>query len=82
LSTTQISTALKLKRQQSFPEFVNSYRLQYIKDQLSKNSNWKKYTIDALAFEAGFGNRQTLHLACKKMHGLTASQYLFEENQR
>ena len=81
LSTTQISMAIKLKRQQSFPEFVNSYRLQYIKNQLSNNPDWKKYTIDALAFEAGFGNRLTLHSACKKIHGLTASQYLFKENE-
>jgi AraC-like DNA-binding protein len=78
ISVIQISLSIKQAHGQSFPEFVNYCRLTYLKDGLSHNPNWKKYSIDALAFEAGFGNRQALHFACKKLHGITAAQFLFK----
>jgi AraC-like DNA-binding protein len=78
ISVIQISLSIKQAHGQSFPEFVNYCRLTYLKDGLSHNPNWKKYSIDALAFEAGFGNRQALHFACKKLYGITAAQFLFK----
>ena len=76
LSTAQISSSIKQAHAQSFPEFVNSCRLNYLKDELSHNPVWKKYTIEALAFEAGFKNRQTFHFACKSIYGLSAADFL------
>jgi AraC-like DNA-binding protein len=78
ISVSQISSSIKQTHGLSFPEFVNSCRLTYLKDELSHNPIWKKYTIEALAFEAGFKNRQTFHFACKSLHGLSASEFLFK----
>ena len=76
ISTAQISSSIKQAHVQSFPEFVNSCRLTYLKDELSHNPIWKKYTIEALAFEAGFKNRQTFHFACKSLYGLSAADFI------
>jgi AraC-like DNA-binding protein len=78
ISVSQISSSIKQAHGQSFPEFVNSCRLTYLKDELSHNTIWKKYTIEALAFEAGFKNRQTFHFACKSLYGLSASEFLIK----
>ena len=82
LPVSIISSSIKQAHGQSFPEFVNNCRLTYLKDELKHNPIWKKYSIDALAFEAGFGNRQALHFACKKLHGITAAQFLFEAKKK
>jgi AraC-like DNA-binding protein len=78
LPVSKISLSIKQAHGQSFPEFVNSCRLTYLKDELTHNPIWKKYTIEALAFEAGFKNRQTLHFACKNLYGLSAAEFLFK----
>ncbi len=78
ISTSQISSSIKQAHGQSFPEFVNSCRLTYLKDELKHNPIWKKYTIEALAFESGFKNRQTFHFACKSLYGLSAADFIFK----
>ena len=78
ISTSQISSSIKQAHGQSFPEFVNSCRLTYLKDELKHNPIWKKYTIEALAFESGFKNRQTFHFACKSLYGLSAAEFLLK----
>ena len=78
ISTSQISSSIKQAHGQSFPEFVNSCRLTYLKDELKHNPIWKKYTIEALAFESGFKNRQTFHFACKSLYGLSAADFLYK----
>jgi|LakMenEpi03Aug12_release.lakeMendotaPanAssembly.Ray.scaffolds.fasta_scaffold161472_1 AraC-like DNA-binding protein len=78
LSASQISSSIKQAHGQSFPEFVNSCRLTYLKDELKHNPIWKKYTTEALAFESGFKNRQTFHFACKSIYGLSAADFLLK----
>lgn len=78
LSTPQISFSIKQAQGQSFPEFVNYCRLEFLKNELKYNPVWQKYTIEALAFEVGFKNRQTFHFACKSLYGLSASEFLIK----
>jgi AraC-like DNA-binding protein len=78
LSVYQISISIKQTSGQSFPDFVNSYRLNYLNDEYKNNRSWKNYTIEALAFEVGFKNRQTFHFACKSLHGLSAAEYIIK----
>lgn len=78
LSTPQISLSIKQAHGQSFPKFVNYCRLEFLKNELKYNPLWQKYTIEALAFEAGFKNRQTFHFACKNLYGLSASEFLIK----
>jgi AraC-like DNA-binding protein len=61
----------------SFKEFLNGYRVQYIKDVLSMEPDAHQYTLEAIGKKAGFNSRGTLIRAVKKKTGQTPSSFLF-----
>lgn len=61
--------------QLNFNDFVNEYRVQYCQDKIRKDE-WKLKTLQAIAEESGFNNRNTFTSAFKKVTGRLPSDYL------
>jgi AraC-like DNA-binding protein len=73
----QLSTFINQQYGQSFKEFINGYRVQYIKEVLLKEHDADQYTLEAIGKRAGFNSRSTLIAAVKKKTGQTPSSFLF-----
>jgi AraC-like DNA-binding protein len=62
----------------NFNEWVNEYRVHYLKGLLQKNPDFRKYTFEALGNLAGFNSRTTFIAAVKKTTQKTPSEF-FEQ---
>jgi len=62
----------------NFNEWVNEYRVNYLKVLLQKNPDFRKYTFEALGNLAGFNSRTTFIAAVKKTTQKTPSEF-FEQ---
>lgn len=60
-----------------FNDFVNHYRVLYIKNAINKGE-LKTYTLEHIAAEAGFNSRTTFYNAFLKMEGVNPRQYVLE----
>lgn len=59
----------------NFNDFINAYRIKYCVRLLNKN-NHRNQTLEAIAVESGFNNRNTFTIAFKKIMGQTPSVYI------
>lgn len=59
----------------NFNTYINNLRVHYVKDRLEAGE-WKQFTLEAIAQDAGFSSRNTFSLAFKKITGVTPSNYL------
>ena len=57
----------------NFFQFVNEYRIEAVKQLLTKNKN--PYSIEAIGYECGFNSKSTFFSVFKKFTGLTPEQY-------
>lgn len=71
LSPHQLSSLINEHYQQNFTDFINSYRINFIKDQLKSKSNFQQTTIEALGYEAGFSSKSSFFAVFKKQTGLS-----------
>jgi AraC-like DNA-binding protein len=58
----------------NFYDLVNRYRVEEVKSLLVSHDS-KRFTIMAVAFDAGFNSKTTFNTAFKKVTGLTPSSY-------
>lgn len=78
-SELKISKAIKYKFGINFPEYINQYRLAYIEENYKNNPEWRSYTVEGMAFSAGFNSRNAFYTAFRKIKGVTPTTY-FKEN--
>ena len=72
----QLSAFINQQYGQSFNEFINGYRVQYVMDVLLKEPEADQYTLEAIGKKAGFNSRSTFISAVKKKTGQTPSAFL------
>jgi AraC-like DNA-binding protein len=70
----QISKSINHYRGMNFIDFINQKRIQYCVQKLD-SGHWKNYTLEAIAQECGFSNRNSFTNAFKKFKGMSPSQY-------
>ncbi len=75
ISTRLISFIMNQHFEMRFNEFINKYRVSYIKQKINE-SYLDSYTLNSLASEAGFSNLTTFIAAFKKIENCTPSEYL------
>jgi AraC-like DNA-binding protein len=75
ISPRNISYVLNQHFNKRFTEYINDYRINYLKTRID-NNDWKNLTLEGLANEAGFSSRNTFSLAFKKNLGITPSEYI------
>ena len=58
-----------------FNEFINKYRVEYIKEKMNERY-LESYTLNSLSADAGFSNLTTFIAAFKKIENCTPSEYI------
>ncbi|WP_316736110.1 helix-turn-helix domain-containing protein [Pedobacter aquatilis] len=61
--------------QSNFNNYINNLRIEYVRERLD-SGDWKQYTLEAIALEAGFSSRNTFFVAFKKVMDKSPSAYL------
>lgn len=69
-----ISTAMNRYLEKNFYTYINEYRIKEAVRLISDPTN-NAMTIEAIAFESGFNDRQSLHRAFKKVTGLSPGDF-------
>jgi AraC-like DNA-binding protein len=77
----QLSAILNQYIKLSFHEYLNMYRIAYCKDRILKGAA-EMITLEALAYECGFNNRNSFTSAFKHFSGTTPSHYLRSQRNR
>jgi len=72
ISKYQLSELLNVHLQKNFYDYINQYRINYAIDLLKKST---KQAILAIAFDAGFNNKNSFYRLFKLSTGLTPSEY-------
>ncbi|WP_299826574.1 helix-turn-helix domain-containing protein [uncultured Pontibacter sp.] len=72
----KLSYALNTYAKINFNDFVNQYRISYLKAQLEKADALQNFTIEALALQAGFASRSGFYKVFKKIEGISPKEYL------
>ncbi|SEG32878.1 AraC-type DNA-binding protein [Halpernia humi] len=74
-NSTYISRAINLNAKMNFNNFVNSYRIEFLKNEIH-NKNYTRYKLAYLYSQAGFKHQSTFNRAFKKVTKMTPSEYL------
>lgn len=75
-SAHKLSSLLNNHYHQSFKDFINSYRISMIKTQMANPINLQNFTIESLAYDAGFASRSAFYNSFKKVLGMTPVEYV------
>lgn len=81
ISTKSLSRTTSYIYQLGYPDFVNSWRINYIVEQRKYDQKWQSYSQDMLAELSGFGSRQGLHNAVHRLHGTTPALFFASKEQ-
>lgn len=74
IPTHHLSEVLTLSFEQNFYNFINFYRIDKAQNLLN-HPDYKNYTIEAIAYESGFGSKTSFNRVFKSMTGKTPSEY-------
>lgn len=75
VSTHYISHILSNIIKKNFYEFVNSFRIEKVKERLIEGDN-DKYTLLSIALDSGFNSKATFNRIFKQFTGFTPSQFI------
>ncbi|MFD2201329.1 helix-turn-helix domain-containing protein [Shivajiella indica] len=70
----QISKSLNAFMGLGFVDFINQKRIQYCINKF-KNGEWLNHTLEAVAFDCGFNNRNSFTKSFKKVMGVSPSEF-------
>ncbi len=75
-NSTYISRAINLNFGMNFKNFVNTYRVEFIKNEIQNNKEYSRYKLVYLYSQAGFKHQSTFNKVFKKMTNTTPSEYI------
>lgn len=78
INSTYISKAIRYKGYPNFNNYLNAYRINYVK-KLFTEIDFQKTTLMYIYTEAGFSNQSTFNRVFKQIEGITPSEY-FQKN--
>lgn len=79
-NTKYLSLVINENKNKSFINYINDLRIDNIIEELKQNKNLRKYTIAALAEEAGFNTAESFSNAFYKRSGIKPSFFVKELN--
>nr|MBX2876608.1 helix-turn-helix domain-containing protein [Saprospiraceae bacterium] len=77
----EISQVLNQHLNQNFPDFINKYRVEEVKNLMSQEE-FQRFTLVAIAQQCGFNSKTSFYRIFKKETGQTPADYLREYWQR
>lgn len=80
-NTKYLSKVINAYKLKSFRSYINDLRINYSVDRLRNDSNYKKYTIKAMAKEAGFTSTTSFSSAFQKKTGTSVSNFIGQMNK-
>jgi AraC-like DNA-binding protein len=80
ISSKLISFIINQHFEMRFNDFINKYRIEYIKEKINEKF-LDSYTLNSLSADAGFSNSTTFITAFKKIENCTPSEYLLKIKQ-
>lgn len=75
LSSHKLSVLLNSYINKSFIDYINQYRINWIKESLRNPEVVQNFTLEALAYSAGFSSRSAFYTAFKKLVGMSPVEY-------
>lgn len=75
-NSTYLSKIINSHKGQSFSSYINGLRINYIINELKRNSTLRNYTIMAIAEEAGYNNAESFSKAFFKEKGIYPSYFI------
>ncbi|HEU4470197.1 MAG TPA: AraC family transcriptional regulator [Flavisolibacter sp.] len=75
MNSTQLSRLINEGFGQNFNEFINSYRVRAVLDELQKGKH-QAQTIMGIAYDCGFNSKPTFNRAFKKLTGKTPKEWI------
>ncbi|MNK67267.1 DNA-binding transcriptional regulator ChbR [compost metagenome] len=75
LSSHKLSIVLNSYINKTFIDYINQYRINWIKDSLRNPEIVQNFTLEALAYSAGFSSRSAFYNAFKKLVGMSPAEY-------
>ncbi|RZM29859.1 MAG: helix-turn-helix domain-containing protein [Pedobacter sp.] len=76
LTPHELSALLNNHYRKSFADFINIFRVNYVKEKLRSSSSLQQLTIEALGDQAGFSSKSTFFFAFKKHTGMSPLEYI------
>jgi len=80
-NTNYISQAIQLNKGMNFSTFVNSYRINMIKEMIEEGLA-QKYTIQYIYTSAGFEHQTTFNKVFKRFEGINPSDYITQKAKK
>ncbi|VXC02041.1 conserved membrane hypothetical protein [Flavobacterium sp. 9AF] len=81
-NTSYLSYVVNKHFKQSFSNYLNELRINYVVDEINNNLKFREYTTQAIAESAGFKNADSFTTSFKKKTGQTPFQYITEVKKR
>ncbi len=81
ISARKLSRITQYIYELNYPDFVNSWRINYIVEQRKIHESWRAMSQDLMAEQAGFGSRQGLHNAINKLHNITPAAFFAQKDE-
>lgn len=75
-NSNYVSKIINHFKKKSISQYINDLRIEYVVEQLKIQKNWRKFTIQALAFEIGFSSADSFARAFTKKTGLKPSYFI------
>ena len=79
MNRTQLSQLINSGFQKNFNDFVNEYRIEAVKRQLSEGKH-KQLSLLGIAYECGFNSKATFNRVFKKLTNTSPTEYLNSNN--
>jgi AraC-like DNA-binding protein len=74
-----LTQVINEKLNKNFYQFINEYRVEEVK-KLLMDKEYQKFTMTAIAFEAGFNSKSAFNNAFKEITGMTPTEYKINQN--
>ncbi len=71
---TYVSRLINNKTQYNFRDYINSYRIRFVKEMLASDKG-ERLTLEKIAIEAGFSSESSFYRVFSKMEGTTPAKY-------
>ncbi|MGS2762069.1 helix-turn-helix domain-containing protein [Sinomicrobium sp. M5D2P9] len=81
-NSNYLSKVVNFYKKQSFINYINQLRITYAIEELKTNTEYRKYTIKAIAKEFGFNNSESFSSAFYKNTGIKLSYFIKELSKK